>query len=122
MLSDARAVVLRRERALALPGLGGRAFVLQLKILSREQKAADGGENEKKPGGSVGQGRRDPGGFGASLGASVLHAASPTSYQLAVENEELQKRKGAYTAALRKILDDAPDAVGCARGERGRQV
>ena len=38
MLSDARAVVLRRERALALPGLGGRAFVLQLEILPHEQR------------------------------------------------------------------------------------
>ena len=52
--------------------------------------------------------------LGASLGASVLHAASPTSYQLAVENEELQKRKEAYAAALGKILDEAPDAIGYA--------
>ena len=50
--------------------------------------------------------------LGTSLGASVLHAASPTSYQLAVENEELQKRKEAYAAALGKILDEAPDAIG----------
>lgn len=48
------------------------------------------------------------------MGASVLHAASPTSYQLAVEDEELLKRKEAYGAALSKILDDAPDAVGYA--------
>jgi len=52
--------------------------------------------------------------FGASLGESVLHAASPTSYQLAVENEELQKRKETYAAPLGKILDDAPDAIGYA--------
>ncbi len=52
--------------------------------------------------------------LGASMGASVLHAASPTSYQLAVENEELQKRKETYSAALAKVLDDAPDAIGYA--------
>jgi len=48
------------------------------------------------------------------MGSSVLHAASPTSYQLAVENEELQKRKEAYGTALGKILEDAPDAIGYA--------
>jgi hypothetical protein len=52
--------------------------------------------------------------LGASLGASVLHAASPTSYQLAVEHDELQKRKESYHAALGKTLDDAPDAIGYA--------
>jgi len=52
--------------------------------------------------------------LGASLGASVLHAASPTSYQLAVEDADLQKRKETYCAALGKILDDAPDAIGYA--------
>ena len=52
--------------------------------------------------------------LGASLGASILHAASPTSYQLAVENEELQKRKEAYATALGKILDDDADAIGYA--------
>ena len=48
------------------------------------------------------------------VGASVLHAASPTSYQLAVENKELQKRKEAYAAALGEVLADAPDAIGYA--------
>jgi hypothetical protein len=50
----------------------------------------------------------------ASLGMSVVHAASPTSYQLTVEHEDLLKRKEAYRAALAKFLDDAPDAVGYA--------
>ena len=44
----------------------------------------------------------------------MLHAASPTSYQLAVENEELQKRKKTCAAALGKILDEARDAIGYA--------
>jgi hypothetical protein len=52
--------------------------------------------------------------LGASMGASVLHAASPTSYQLAVENEELQKRKESYAAAFGEILDGTPDAIGYA--------
>ncbi len=50
----------------------------------------------------------------ASLGSSLHDMASPTSYQLTVENEDLLKRKEDYRAALAKILDDAPDAVGYA--------
>lgn len=50
----------------------------------------------------------------ASLGKSVLCAASPTSYQLSVEDADLQKRKEAYRSALEEILKDAPDALGYA--------
>lgn len=50
----------------------------------------------------------------AGLDKPLYSAASPTSYQLTVEDEDLQKRKETYRAALAKILDDSPDAVGYA--------
>jgi hypothetical protein len=50
----------------------------------------------------------------ASLGESLHDAASPTSYQLTVEHEDLQKHKETYRAAFARILDDAPDALGYA--------
>ena len=49
-----------------------------------------------------------------SLGKSLHAAASPTSYQLSVEDEDLQKRKHQYRAALAKIIEEKPDAVGYA--------
>jgi hypothetical protein len=52
--------------------------------------------------------------LGASLGEPVLAAASPTSYQLSVENEALQKRKEGFRAALAGILADKPDTIGYA--------
>ena len=52
--------------------------------------------------------------LGASMAKPICSAASPTSYQLAVEDADLQKRKETYTAALVKILADAPDAIGYA--------
>ena len=39
---------------------------------------------------------------------------APTSYQLSVEDADLQKRKGQYRAALAKIIEEKPDAVGYA--------
>ena len=56
----------------------------------------------------------------ASLDKPLYAAASPTSYQLTVEDEDLQKRKETYRAALAKILDDAPDAVGYAFAINGQ--
>jgi len=50
--------------------------------------------------------------LGASLGEPVLAAASPTSYQLSVENEALKKRKEEYLRPLADILADKPNAVG----------
>lgn len=49
-----------------------------------------------------------------SMHKSINSAASPTSYQLAVEDADLQKRKESYRTALAKMLDDAPDAIGYA--------
>ena len=49
-----------------------------------------------------------------SLGKSLHAAASPTSYQLSVEDEDLQKRKEQYRVALAKIIEEKPDAVGYA--------
>ena len=49
-----------------------------------------------------------------SLGKSLHAAASPTSYQLSVEDEDLQKRKETYRVALAKIIEEKPDAVGYA--------
>lgn len=50
----------------------------------------------------------------ASVGAAMPDDTSPTSYQLTVENKDLQKRKEDYRAALAGLLDDAPDALGYA--------
>jgi hypothetical protein len=50
----------------------------------------------------------------ASLDKPLYAAASPTSYQLSVEDEDLQKRKETYRAALSKIIAEKPDAVGYA--------
>jgi len=50
----------------------------------------------------------------ASLGESLHDEMSPTSYQLTVEHEDLQKHKETYRAAFAKILDNAPDALGYA--------
>ena len=49
-----------------------------------------------------------------SLGKSLHADASPTSYQLSVEDEDLLKRKHQYRAALAKIIEEKPDAVGYA--------
>ncbi len=50
----------------------------------------------------------------ASLDKAVHAMESPMSYQLAVEDADLQKRKETYRGALAKMLDDAPDALGYA--------
>lgn len=50
----------------------------------------------------------------ASLDKPLYAAASPTSYQLSVEDEDLQKRKETYRTALAKIIEEKPDAVGYA--------
>ena len=49
-----------------------------------------------------------------SLDKNIKACASPSSYLLSVEDDDLLKRKEAYRAALAKIIDDAPDAVGYA--------
>jgi len=49
-----------------------------------------------------------------SLGKSLHADASPTSYQLSVEDGDLLKRKHQYRAALAKIIEEKPDAVGYA--------
>jgi hypothetical protein len=49
-----------------------------------------------------------------SLGKSLHMASSPTSYQLSVEDEDLLKRKDQCRAALAKIIEEKPDAVGYA--------
>lgn len=49
-----------------------------------------------------------------SLDKPICAAASPTSYQLTVEDTDLQKRKETFRAALAKIIDDTPDAIGYA--------
>jgi hypothetical protein len=50
----------------------------------------------------------------ASLGKPLYAKASPSSFQLTVEDEDLQKRKGTYRTALAKIIDETPDALGYA--------
>jgi hypothetical protein len=58
--------------------------------------------------------------LGESLGKSLHMAASPTSYQLSVEDEDLQERKETYRAALAKIIDEKPNAVGYAFAINGQ--
>ena len=49
-----------------------------------------------------------------SLGREVVAEHRPSSCQLSVEDEDLQKRKETYRAALAKIIEEKPDAVGYA--------
>jgi hypothetical protein len=57
----------------------------------------------------------------ASLGKSVHAADSPTSYQLSVENRDLQKRKRDYETKLRRIVEERSDVVGYAFYVNGRR-
>jgi len=47
-----------------------------------------------------------------SMKKSLHAAASPTSYQLSMEDADLQKRKETYRVTLAGILEEKPDAVG----------
>ena len=55
-----------------------------------------------------------------SLGKSLHMPASPTSYQLSVEDKDLQKRKETYRTALAKIIEEKPSAVGYAFAINGK--
>jgi ARG/rhodanese/phosphatase superfamily protein len=59
--------------------------------------------------------------LGASLGKSVHAADSPTSYQLSVEDRDLQKRKRDYETKLRRIVEERSDVVGYAFYVNGRR-
>ena len=48
------------------------------------------------------------------MGREVVAEHRPSSYQLSVEDEDLQKRKETYRAALAKIIEEKPDALGYA--------
>ncbi len=50
----------------------------------------------------------------ANVNADVKANASPTSYQLAVENKELKKEIEAYKKSLSSIIEKYPNAVGYA--------
>jgi hypothetical protein len=50
----------------------------------------------------------------ASLNKPVHASASPTSYQLSVEDKDLLNRKETYRTAFEKLVEDTPDAVGYA--------
>lgn len=52
--------------------------------------------------------------LGTSLDKPLYAAASPMSYHLTVEDEDSKNRKETFRAALTRILDGAPDAVGYA--------
>ncbi len=59
--------------------------------------------------------------LGSALKKSVHAAASPTSYQLSVEDSALEKKKREYDKKLRSIAENRPDAIGYAfyvNGER----
>src|SRR5439155_5074493 len=61
--------------------------------------------------------------LGSALKKSVHAAASPTSYQLSVEDSALDKKKREYDETLRGIGKDRPDVIGYAfyvNGERNR--
>lgn len=48
----------------------------------------------------------------ANIGGSVKNAASPTSFQLALENKEVQKTADNYIDALSGIVNGKPDVIG----------
>lgn len=48
----------------------------------------------------------------ANVGGSVKNAASPTSFQLALENKEVQKTADNYIDALSGIVNSKPDVIG----------
>ena len=59
--------------------------------------------------------------LGSALKKSVHAPASPTSYQLSVEDSALEKKKREYDEKLRGIAEKRPDAIGYAfyvNGER----
>jgi hypothetical protein len=59
--------------------------------------------------------------LGSALKKSVQAAASPTSYQLSVEDADLQNKKRDYQEKLRGVPENASDVVGYAfyvNGER----
>jgi hypothetical protein len=57
----------------------------------------------------------------SALGKSVHSKASPTSYQLSVENRDLQKRKRDYETKLGRIVEERSDLVGYAFYVNGRR-
>ncbi len=52
------------------------------------------------------------GSMGRILNSQVQSAVSPSSYQLSMENEMLQKSKNLYANVLKPALKEFPDAVG----------
>ncbi len=48
----------------------------------------------------------------ANTGTRVNGASSPTSFQLALENKEVQKTSDSYFKALARIIDGKPDVIG----------
>ena len=48
----------------------------------------------------------------SNVGRDVRGAASPTSFQLALENKEVQKSADSYFKALSGIVDNRPDVIG----------
>ena len=59
--------------------------------------------------------------LGSALDKSVQAAASPTSYQLSVEDDDLQGRKRAYQEKLRGITENGSDIIGYAFYINGEQ-
>lgn len=55
-----------------------------------------------------------------NLKANVMAGASPSSYQLSIENKELQEKLGAYEKELAGILKDKPDVIGIAYAINGQ--
>jgi hypothetical protein len=58
----------------------------------------------------------------ANLGKPVQSAASPTSYQLSLEDKDVKARMEACEKELAGILKDKPDAIGMAVAINGRVV
>jgi hypothetical protein len=55
-----------------------------------------------------------------ALGAPVAAPQSPSSLQLSLENERVQKSSGAYVRALSGILEGKPDVIGYAFAVNGK--
>jgi hypothetical protein len=59
--------------------------------------------------------------LGSALKKSVHVAASPTSYQLSVEDSALEKKKREYDENLRGIAENGPDIIGYAFYVNGKR-
>jgi hypothetical protein len=89
---------------------------------SKEMKIAarSGGAGASNQGAVWAQVQKTQTKIAKSLNVNVMANASPSSYQLSIENKELQEKLGAYEKELAGILKDKPDVIGIAYAINGQ--